>query len=594
MPEIDCEIGQRVLYSGHVGTIRWKGKVSDSLEIGLRSKKTQLGYIDMTGEQESVHLPRDSQDAEDVDSVSQTVEVLGIEWDNCHLGSYEGTEYFKSERLERLKAVKSEIERVYKGTFLEGACTQDILVENYRPCSFILPEVQDGISFSEAIRERYLTDSEPTESLGSAEFVGRDKAVEFFSQLTNLYTVGLSGSNISRLGDCSEFKFSRVKELYLSACLLYKWSTVADILELFPKLELLDLSGNLFQSFSDNKTTSNTSGNSPAEMHQSLNTLILNRTMMSFKEAISLAKTFPSLKSLSLVSNAYTNLEIKDVVAGPTSLDLSSNYVWSWSCIFKLITKFISLNTLILSGNKLSNLVSEGKTDLYQGALEIAGSITAYSGIEELHINDNLIADWDTITSISAIFPNLRILRFKLHTEEQSSSLQNVHRQVIISIFPRLKVLNGSEISDYERINAERYYLTLSDSLYFKSTERRFGDSQTHRERLEPLHGKREVKKTVQEMSTVKTIKLCLVPDADSESFAKEPIHKKVPSRATVRDLKILCSRLFGIALADIVLVYNDGNMPLCERMDDEEAELQQYGISNDYQIRIQSRQTQF
>lgn len=555
--------------------------------------------------------------------VQAEVELLGVEWDRWEKGTHNGTvagvEYFKPRRvlifdeaieaLRRTHCLNADVDRL-------SQLSSDPIVafmENYKlsTCSFVREsEVEVGISMADAISEKYLTDEafensecQPSSNVDGKklighEFVGRSKAVEFFSQTKNLLMLGLQECRIDRLGDISGFSFPRVRHLYLSNNLIHELSVVSGAISYLPNLETLCVSGNFFTAKCDTFLEA-----------PKLTTVVMNKTLIGFDDVVRMLSKLSNLKSLSLCGNAYSDIGCAPKLRSLQTLDLSDNSLWNWYSVLCCIKSIPTLKSLVLSNNKLCNICvhtkSEQSYSLYRCAVEVAGeedkALEAFAGLNELYIDNNSIYEWATMANMAVVFRNLKVLRFKLSitNRDLSPAIMSLHRQVLIAIFPELKVLNGSDVTVNERINAERYYLTLASANgnIFSCTNHPEGLQRSHRERLELIHGNRDdsgqSKLTAQNLAS-RMIRVVLVPDGDSESYTKDQIARQLPSTTSVRDVKSLCSRLFSLELSDIVLVYNDGKMPLCESMDEEDAEIQHYGISDGYNIRVQSRSHRF
>ncbi|KYF43915.1 CAP-Gly domain-containing protein, partial [Toxoplasma gondii ARI] len=84
-------------------------------------------------------------------------------------------------------------------------------------------------------------------------------------------------------------------------------------------------------------------------------------------------------------------------------------------------------------------------------------------------------------------------------------------------------------------------------------------------------------------------IGILLQPDAAS-IFDKPAVKKRIPKSMRVRDLKTLCMRLFGLPVAHIELLYNDGKMPVSTPLDDDAASLDFFGVDTGSVVRVQDK----
>ncbi|GBE60745.1 CAP-Gly domain-containing protein, putative [Babesia ovata] len=600
-------VGQRVIFERNTGTVRWRGLAPVRHCWMLDDKRAYHGVI--VDEEPEDAPPEDKEEEEE-----SKAEMLGVEWDNWRVGSHNGTVegvfYFNPERMRRCEGVMEAVRHVYskheEPWLRENAVkyAMKITIDNFenRSCSFVREtDVQLGVTMEQAVHDRYITD-DPSGVSSSPhgkgrighEFVGRDEALEFFSHTANLLTLGLQDCRIDRLGDCTKYSFPKVREAHLPNNLVTDWDVVRGLLAMLPRVDTVDLSGNTLV-FNDEK---------PLES-ATLATLVLNNTMLKFETVTKLLSNVKGLKALSLCRNMYIELPSLESLKSLQSLDITDNSVWNWFYVLRLVKSAPTLKRLIITKNRLSSLCVDPKTgnalSLYRAALHLAKDhdepLKAFEALEELHMEENYVHDWKVVSDLAVLFPNIRALRFKLCMlhKESTQAEESIHRQVLISIFPALKVLNGTEVTKYDRTNAERYYLSLehANSTAFKSTNTHEALKASHSSRLEKVHGKREAapaKNGTFVSPGLRMISVKLVPDGDSDSYLKPAVTRSIPLCTTVLELKVICSEIYGLTLSDVVLIYNSGDMPISERMDNDEAEIQYYGVDDGYSIRIQSR----
>ncbi|CDR94068.1 hypothtetical protein, putative [Babesia bigemina] len=597
-------VGQRVILGGNIATVRWRG-LAPAKHCWKPSDRRSFHCVVANGEPE---------DAPPEETEEEQAELLGVEWDNWRVGTHNGTVdgvfYFEPERMRRCEKVMQAVQHVYSGHdepwLRENAAAYALrtTIDNFenRSCSFVREcDVQLGVPMERAVHNRYITDDPTGESSSphgkgriGHEFVGRDEALEFFSHTANLLMLGLQDCRIDRLGDCTRYAFPRVREAHLPNNLISDWDVVRGLLAMLPRVDTLDLSGNMLV-FNDEK---------PLES-STLATVVLNNTMLDFGNVARLLSTVKGLKSLSLCRNMYVELPTLEPLQSLRSLDLTENSVWNWFYVLRLVKSAPTLTRLIITKNRLSNLCVDPETgsplSLYRAALLIGKDrpepLKAFAALDELHMEENYVHDWQVVSDLAVVFPRLRVLRLRLCLlhKEATQAEESVHRQVLIAIFPELKVLNGTEVTKYDRINAERYYLSLehANSTPFKSTNTHEALDEPHSSRLEEIHGKRDVpppKEGVFVSPGLRMITVKLVPDGDSDSYLKPVVTRSIPLCTTVLELKVICCEVYGLTLSDVVLIYNSGDMPISERMDNDEAEIQYYGVDDGYSIRIQSR----
>eukprot|EP00371_Babesia_bovis_P001506 XP_001610153.1 hypothetical protein [Babesia bovis T2Bo] len=575
------DINQRVTILGRVCSVLWQGKVPRSVLNRYDHGDSCKGSLDGVSEPES-------------DLETDEISVIGVEWDifrfGNHNGTVDGTFYFSPRLALAFQRAIAEVYNVYidhgndwirDNIWMTPA---ESMVRNYggSTCSFVeASKVDTGISLSSAIYDCYVCDDvENADTLDKTphgagqighEFVGRSDALSFFSDTSNLVSLGLERRRISHLGDCSEYKFTRLRDINLSYNLIYDWDFVRKVLSLIPRTSTLNLSGNLIST------------NKGPIVSDKLKTLVLSRTMVSSSDLEILLNGLPSLDTLVLCNNAFTELPTFMETLHLSSLDCSENYIWNWWSVLNLVSSSKSLTKLVLSNNKLSNVCMDPATrsqlSIYTAGMQLSGgNRDAYTHLRELYLDDNYIYDWKTVCELSVLFQGLRVLRFNHCTlgNKTSDTFDSLDRQVLIAIFPNLEVLNGVEINKFDRINAERYYITLEHSgrAVFDDTNAHVGLPISHLSRLSAIHGSRDPGQSTASTSAIRSVEVSLIPDGDSDSFLKPAVKRRLPLSTTVMDVKMLCSKLFGMDMRDIILVYNNGSMPISERMIDNDSDL--------------------
>ncbi|BAM40328.1 conserved hypothetical protein [Theileria orientalis strain Shintoku] len=510
--------------------------------------------------------------------------TLVVEWDNLTKGDFD----HHSNRLNKLKNNKLAIlNHISSTTLRNGLMSTDtvhsdvyrilnerfLALDAYKPCSFVkLDNINFGTSFEEAFKAKYLYENENVHDINLDdsghvyEFVGIDSAVDFFSDVSKLFIVDLNGMKISKLGRIEQFP--KCSELYINNNLLDS-SKINELLENFPKLQVLDISSNKI----DLPIGSD-----------SISTLVMNNCYFEFKTVLETLDKSKNIQNLVMCNNLLSEIEyLGNQYPMIKAVDLSSNYIYKWDTIKFLLELFPNLGKLALENNYISTVESSEH-------LRFLNPL-------ELDLSNNLIEDLNELVKISQIFPNLTKLKVNYNpinpvymgnssestdsrfsnlvnklnntndTRNTNSSSKELVRMFIIVTFPNLNVLNGTIITHQERANFERYVNNLSD-------------------KPDPI-----ISNTI---STNNKIKVKLFPDGDSESFKYNPVEKNLMESYTVLELKLLCSSLFNMNLKDIKLIYNSKTMPLSEELDDDSADLRSYGISDGYQIRVQNKRLMF
>ncbi|KAG8856907.1 hypothetical protein FRB91_012014 [Serendipita sp. 411] len=219
------------------------------------------------------------------------------------------------------------------------------------------PSLHFGRTFIAALREKYLEDLHATSIkeaivLGSSdgaievEAVDMNKVRNKFAQLEKLKEVGLENYMISKAGPAGEIKAvcPNIRRLDLSRNLFASWSEIIEIVEQIHALESLTLHYNVFRELSSPLT-----GSCRSVVH-----LSLNRTGVTWEQALLIAPAFPSLKRLEIGFNDLSSLDLpvssNVFTAAPLELlALDGNTLAKWNELVGTIKGISTLHTLMLT-----------------------------------------------------------------------------------------------------------------------------------------------------------------------------------------------------------------------------------------------------
>jgi len=323
--------------------------------------------------------------------------------------------------------------------------------------------------------------------------------------------------------------------LDLSKNKLAAWDEALAPISLLPMLSSLDLS--------DNPLPMPPSAPSPLP---SLRVLALNHCGLTWPDVLALARFVPQLQELSLARNA-----IREVTEEPSTalrelrvLDLDDNAIATWADLARLASFAPSLTRLLVSGNKLSSVAGDCPVKKRQ-----------FGAVVELAIAGNALASWDAIAALSAAFPALRSLRV-VGNPVLAGIPPLLARTKVLALLPALDSLNGSVVRPAEREEAARVLQ----------------------------------QQQVSQMATPVAATTAALPSGfvlvtiqcNAVSGTKQgTVQQRLPGSMTIRDLRQLCQRLFGVVAADQALFFRErqtdtvGAFP--QPMDDDSHELRMY-----------------
>ncbi|KAF7458433.1 L domain-like protein [Cryptosporidium felis] len=307
-------------------------------------------------------------------------------------------------------------------------------------------EISTGISFQEAVRNRYLSEED------ADLFVGSKKSCEY---LKNIVSLSLENMNISscmckRLVDNSIespsensfLYYPNITSLCLNDNLFSDWKTLYCIISHLPKLEYLTINGNQLKKMVELSTF----------QFKSIKVISLSRTYIDFGQIISICgkdSVFPNVEYINASSNNYrlvsNNLRNRTV----KKLDLSVNRINDWNLVENnILSNMSNLTSLNISENPLINLPK----------LKIGSNINyKYENILELNLDNCGIKELETIVYFRESFPNLQ--HISLRNNEFLNGEKIDMRSIIISLIKKIKTYNRSIIDHKEIVSCQRYYI---------------------------------------------------------------------------------------------------------------------------------------
>ena len=190
-----------------------------------------------------------------------------------------------------------------------------------------------------------------------------------------------------------------------------------------------------------------------------------------------------------------------------------------------------------------------------------------------LNIQDSRIQDWGDVHSLN-LFPSLTEIRIK-----NVPILENIDdvQATLTARLGKIKVLNGSKLSDRRRLDAELWYLNQS---YKEKDTPNFDQIHPRYQELVNIHGE-PVAVPLELSSNILKDRLLTI----NIKYENQTIQKKFTSTVKVRSLKALISKLFRISLPSIqiYLIQDEGDMEL----EDEWKDLAWYDVKNGSEIKL-------
>ncbi|GAA5964416.1 hypothetical protein JCM3765_006411 [Sporobolomyces pararoseus] len=410
-------------------------------------------------------------------------EWLGIEWDDPtrgkHSGVHEktGVRYFET----RVEGAGSFLRPNAPGLILEGKSFREAFESKYLDGQSSMPRQIGKTSNEEGVTT---TTSEfyKTSSNFEVEVVLSEKAAARFRQLGRLREVGLEWEAVGRAYDSVEVndedderlnefgqKLSGLEVLNLSYTMLPSVDGAERIARTLPKLSVLSLNSNRFDLLEAPKTLPG---------FERLSILKLNNTLITWPEIVRIAPSLSNLVALELGFNRLSSLPVVDAIKPPVlsnleALNFESNDLSDWNETVQTLSALPNLKNLMLTSNRFQNLSLRSDPT--------ASSPTALRKLRHLSLSSNLLSAWSTSIDVLAesaptAFPSLTSLNLagnplppiSISTESSLSESTGQNRELldqrleIIARLPFLQILESTPISEVEREDAERFWVTQS------------------------------------------------------------------------------------------------------------------------------------
>lgn len=332
-----------------------------------------------------------------------------------------------------------------------------------------------------------------------------------------------------------------------------------------------------------------------------------NISMGSFQTILTLEKLCPNLEELCVAYGDLSDMgndnssqhndnsdDTSDVPAIKgfqylKLLDCSSCNLTNWSNQVRMLRKLPRLEALILDDNLIPAI------DITKEAAE-----TEFTSLMNLQIAGSAVTTWDGIESI-ANFHNLKSLRFRKSPLTDTIGTGEARAGTIARV-PQIQSLNASQISDKERLEAERRYVSVASRELLKITSAASSESgEVGSEERNLLFKKypqfeelmvkhKETMIAAQSMSSgsaaiSNTTINVTIRSMSVESCTSEPLQKRLPSNMKIQRLKMMCARAFGLEIELQILHFRMEGDGFPTELDDDENTIGYYGVNDGAEI---------
>ena len=528
----------------------------------------------------------------------------GVEWDDETRGKHDGSVICRrTNQIVRHFSVKNHSSQA--GSFLR------------------LNKIDTGVELDlKLLKSRYVEEDAPLVApnnllpYSARTSSGRDKPIEFLGemnvrkrqQLKDLIEISLRGMGISKIsietrGEMAKM-FGHIKEIDLAGNLFSDWNALFDVMETFPSLEWISFASNKIHDIPQSLEFKE------GEWSRIKVLNINNVSIKSFSTILKLQHLCPNLEELCV---AYSDLsDIRSVLGNENDsdgnnvpaiegfqclrlLDCSSCNLSDWATQIRTFRKMPNLETLIMDDNPIPFI-----------QMSKEASETEFTNLTNLQIGGCSVKTWNGIENI-AHFQKLQSLRFRKSPLTDSIGTGEA-RAGTIARLPQITSLNLSQISEKERLEAERRYVSFVSRELLKVTSNNDSNDKSsdvedaqkelfqtyprfnvlmvkHKETM--LAAQQSLSSSgVNNNGAISTSAITVtIKSMAVESCTCEPIQKKLPSSMKVQRLKVMCSKAFGLDIEHQILHFRSEGDAFPIELDDDEHTIGYYGVSDGAEI---------
>ncbi|KZT69805.1 RNI-like protein [Daedalea quercina L-15889] len=287
-------VGTRIIHSGHLGTVRFVGKVDGTAGVWL-----------------------------------------GVEWDDPRRGKHDGVKdgrrYFSCAVPNAGSFIRPSSNISYGHSFLEALASKYI-------------DVPHGSGLEKVV----LGSSNGTIEV---EAVGLDRIRGKLAHLERLREVSLDGEGVASADPPGAIAKAcpGIRGLDLSKNLFPSWDVISTIVCELPNLQRLALNQNRLQSLTDHARA--------LAAFQNITELQLNTTLTTWSAMQSIIRYMPALTTVEMGYNRIQSLSTgSDSPSKVEELNLDSNSLSSWSDICGALRTYTALQRLVLTSNVIESL----------------------------------------------------------------------------------------------------------------------------------------------------------------------------------------------------------------------------------------------
>lgn len=452
---------------------------------------------------------------------------VGIEWDDPargkHSGAYQGVQYFYTKFPET-------------GSFIK----ESLYLEDLVPGVEILFAISDKYA-DKTVQDFSNCYAQTVKNLKKQiELIAPEKIQKRQEQLASLTEIALQSRYISAITPHFGESIISCEILLLDQNLLNSWNQVSMILSEIPQLHTLSLASNRIE------------GSLTEFVSHSLQILVLNNMALQWGNLLPVLDQFHSLSELHLFKNFCNDFVIPHgMLASLKMLNLEDNQISSWGEVSRQFGHLPSLEKLIINSNPIGNIV-------HLGGFERLFALS----VENCNLND-----WRSVDEMGKF--GLKEIRIGKNEILIGTSSLTLFRFNVVARIGDLTMMNGSNVRAQERLEAERYFLrshignpSIVHSFRWNELVQKHGPP-------DEISCNIVSEQDMLSQQTLNSNSVTLLLRSLSKSSAGKELKKKLLLNMTVSDLKVMCSKLFGVQTNQLKISFRDKNNIMPEFMED-------------------------
>lgn len=344
-----------------------------------------------------------------------------------------------------------------------------------------------------------------------------------------------------------------VEELDLASNNIIDIDEVYKIVRSMPNLRFINLSEN---DLSKCTYSADSFANVDAHRLENIKSLVLNNTHIPWPAVQLLLNLMPSIVDLHLSLNNYASIELNPTLKRYPNIKylyLSGNpNLCNWKDVKLLLEAFPSLNGLTMADCNLDSIPED--------------VIPSLGNLVSINISNWPIKSWGCVDRLKALPRLAKLWCQGLHVLNQFESCET-RRQHLIARLPQIKRLNGGDITEDERVFAERAFIRYYISNESLDKPPRFFELQSVHGRVDPLA---EVDLSPPRYADVRVIFNDLSQEQlENDELCYESLVRrcknsrlfKVDLNKSVRNFKMQLGPLFDISPSNSRIFYIDREM---------------------------------